>query len=193
MSSCHPGIIFMLYTYPMHIHHIFISPGHNYFGNPSGEPGEHPTFDVAQVEVRAGLGVVGDRFYGKGADFDGQITFFAWEVFQQLQTEFGNSVWTPVPLRRNVIIEGVPLNGLIGQDFTIDAIRFRGIKHCAPCRWMDRGFAPGARQFLKGRGGLRAQVLSDGVLQCGEAFLATEVELKLDQIVQPLLKPALPA
>ena len=74
----------MLYEYPIIIHHLFISPGHNYFGNPKGQAGAHPTFDVAEVVVRAGQGLVGDRFFGKGETFDGHVTFFAWEVYQLL-------------------------------------------------------------------------------------------------------------
>jgi hypothetical protein len=30
--------------------------------------------------------------------------------------------------------------------------------------WMDEAFGPGAEQFLQGRGGLRAQILTDGEL-----------------------------
>ncbi|MCX6050660.1 MAG: molybdenum cofactor biosysynthesis protein, partial [Chloroflexi bacterium] len=110
----------MPYTYPITIHHIFISPGHNYFGNRTQTPGLHPTLDVAMAEVKAGLGLVGDRFYGKGENFDGHVTFFAWEVFQALQAEFEMPEVTPVVSRRNVITECVPLNQLIGQEFTID-------------------------------------------------------------------------
>lgn len=182
----------MPYTYPITIHHIFISPGHNYFGNRTQTPGLHPTLDVAMAEVKAGLGLVGDRFYGKGENFDGHVTFFAWEVFQALQAEFEMPEVTPVVSRRNVITEGVPLNQLIGQEFTIDGIRFRGTKHCAPCRWMDIGFTPGALKFLHGRGGLRAQVLSDGVLRRGAAILQTSMMMDLSKLTDALPTPHLP-
>jgi hypothetical protein len=182
----------MLYTYPITIHHIFISPGHNYFGNRTQTPGEHPTFDVETVAVKAGLGLVGDRFYGKGENFDGHVTFFAWEVFQMASAEFGLQNASPISLRRNVITEGVNLNQLIGQEFTIDGIHFRGTKHCAPCRWMDFGFAPGALKLLHGRGGLRAQVLSDGVLRRGSAVLETTIAIDLRTITEPMSRPKLP-
>lgn len=184
--------IIMPYTYPITLHHIFISPGHNYFGNRTQTPGLHPTFDVETVEVKAGLGLIGDRFYGKGEKFDGHITFFAWEVFQVMSAECGMRNGSPASLRRNVITEGVNLNQLIGQEFTIDGIRFRGTKHCAPCRWMDLGCAPGALKFLHGRGGLRAQVLSDGVLRRGSAVLQTAVEMDQANLTEPLPTPRLP-
>jgi hypothetical protein len=192
-SSYHPVMVYsMLYTYPITIHHIYISPGHNYFGNRTQIPDAHPTFDVESVEVKAGLGLVGDRFYGKGENFDGHITFFAWEVFQMASAECGVQNGSPALLRRNVITEGVNLNQLIGQEFVINGIHFRGTKHCAPCRWMDVGFATGALKFLHGRGGLRAQVLSDGVLRRGETRLQTNVLLDATGIIAPLATPRLP-
>lgn len=182
----------MPYTYPITIHHLYLSPGHNYFGNRSDTPGSHPTYDVAAVEVKGGAGLVGDRFFGRGPNFDGHVTFFAWEVYQWLQTEGGLSIVTPAAFRRNVIVSGVPLNQLFGQPFAIDGVQLRGTKHCAPCRWMDLGVAPGALAALKGRGGLRAQVVSDGWLHTGAATLTTTIPLDLTLITTPLARPKLP-
>jgi MOSC domain-containing protein YiiM len=181
-----------MYTYPIRIHHLFISPGHRYFGRPRGQPAAHPILDSEQVEVHAGQGLVGDRFYGKGERFDGHVTFFAWEVFQSLSAELHAPAALVSALRRNVVIEGVPLNGLIGQEFAIDGVRFWGAKHCAPCRWMEEMVATGALPFLRGRGGLRAQALSDGVLRRGPAVLTTDQALDLATITRPLPTPRLP-
>ena len=181
-----------MYTYPIAIHHLYISPGHNYFTHARGKPGTHPTLDLKRAELHAHRGIVGDRFYGKGVDFDGHVTFFAWEVHQLLVAEGGLSIASPAAFRRNVVIEGVPLNQLIGADFVIDGVHFRGAKHCAPCRWMDDAVAQGALARLKGRGGLRAQVLSDGSLQRGATTLKTDVALDLGEIATPLPRPKLP-
>ena len=62
-------------------------------------------------------------------------------------------------LRRNVIVSGIELNDLIGVDFELQGVHFRGTAHCKPCYWMDTAFAPGAEKFLAGRGGLRAKFL----------------------------------
>jgi MOSC domain-containing protein YiiM len=72
---------------------------------------------------------------------------------------------SPALARRNVITGSADLNQLIGQDFEIQGIRFHGMEECRPCYWMDRTIAPGAQEFLKGRGGLRAKILCDGVLR----------------------------
>jgi len=182
----------MLYTYPITIHHLYLSPGHNYFGNRGDRPGPHPTYDVEVAEVKAGAGLVGDRFFGRGAGFDGHVTFFAWELYQWLQKEGGLPIVTPAAFRRNVIVSGIPLNQLIGQPFAINGVQFRGTNYCAPCRWMDFGVAPGALAALKGRGGLRAQAISDGLLHTGAATLTSEIPLDLTTIIAPRSRPKLP-
>jgi len=193
-----------MHAYPVRIRHLFISPGHNYFGHAADAPGAHPTHDVEAVAARAGLGLVGDRFFGVRKDFDGQVTFFAWEVYRQLVTELGLGNVGPDRLRRNVVIEGVALNALIGRDFALhfaapdhpdgteSVVQFHGARQCYPCRWMDRAVAPGALSFLKGRGGLRAQLCSGGILYRDAATLWTDVALAPDSIVQPLRPPRLP-
>ena len=149
----------------MHIVALYISPGHNFFGHHEKPAGDHPILSVDQVECVAGQGLRGDRFFGFKEDYKGQITFFSEEVYQALCQELQKPDRPHSVFRRNVIVRGVDLNGLIGQEFTIQGIRFQGVSECAPCYWMDQAFAPGAEEFLKGRGGLRARILSDGVLQ----------------------------
>jgi len=75
------------------------------------------------------------------------------------------------PARRNVITRSVDLNELIGQEFEVQGVRFLGTEECRPCYWMDSVFAPGAQQFLKGRGGLRARILTDGLLRSAARVL----------------------
>lgn len=48
------------------------------------------------------------------------------------------------------------LNRLIGQRFSLQGIEFEGVEECRPCYWMDQAIAPGAENYLKGHGGLRA-------------------------------------
>ena len=72
---------------------------------------------------------------------------------------------SPNVLRRNVITTGVDLNSLIGEEFALQGIHFVGVEECRPCYWMDQALAPGAEAALRGRGGLRARILSDGPLR----------------------------
>ncbi len=56
------------------------------------------------------------------------------------------------------------------QRFSIQGVEFEGTEECRPCGWMDRVIADGARAFMQEnfRGGLRAKILSDGVLSTVE-------------------------
>jgi len=151
----------------IHIKHLFISPGHNFYGHHGKTPSEHPTQEVAEVKCVAGRGLEGDRFFDYKDNYKGQVTFFANEVYDQLCAEFG--VWDRPPsvFRRNIITAGVDLNSLIGTEFEVQGVRFAGTQESTPCEWMNGAFAPGAEQWLAGRGGLRARILTDGVLRAG--------------------------
>ena len=118
--------------------------------------------EVPVIECFEGRGVRGDRYFDFEDDYKGQITFFSQEVFDELCGALQIQNSSPALARRNVITSSADLNQLIGQDFEIQGIRFHGMEECRPCYWMDRAFAPGALEFLKGRGGLRAKILSDG-------------------------------
>jgi MOSC domain-containing protein YiiM len=155
----------------MKVRQIFISEGHNYFGHHGRAPDDHPLVEVPQIECVAGHGIRGDRFYNYRDNYKGQITFFSFEVFEKLARHFGLTDKSPGAARRNVIMSGVELNDLIGEEFSIQGVRLRGTAHCKPCYWMDHAIAPGADEFLQGNGGLRAQILSDGVIAVGDAQL----------------------
>ena len=100
------------------------------------------------------------------------VTFFAVEVFEELCHALKIPNASPSSLRRNVITRGIDLNTLIGQEFEVQGVRFYGTGECRPCYWMNRAIAPGAEDFLKGRGGLRAEILSNGILRGSSRCLA---------------------
>jgi MOSC domain-containing protein YiiM len=171
----------------MIIHQIFISPGHNYFGHHGRAPDNHPLDEVAQIECVAGHGIRGDRFYDYRDDYKGQITFFSFEVFERLVRHFGLTDKSAGAVRRNVVVSGADLNDLIGQEFSIQGVRLRGTAHCKPCYWLDQAVAPGTEKFLEGNGGLRAQILSDGLIAVGDAQLVlSEPVLNIGESRRPI-------
>jgi len=121
--------------------------------------------EVPMIECAAGRGIRGDRYLDFKDDYKGQITFFSLEVFDELCRALQIQDCSPALARRNVMTRDVDLNEFIGQEFEVQNVRFFGIEECRPCHWMDRAIAPGAHEFLKGRGGLRAKILCDGELR----------------------------
>ena len=145
--------------------HLFISPGHNFYAHHGQPAGKHPILAVEQIECLAGRGIRGDRYLDHKADYKGQITFFATEVLARLRDDLGLADANPAATRRNVITAGVDLNTFIGVEFEIQGVRFAGVEECRPCYWMNRAFRDErAENWLKGNGGLRARILTDGVL-----------------------------
>ena len=132
--------------------------------------------EVPVIECMADRGIRGDRYFDFKTDYKGQITFFSLEVFNELCDALQIRDCSPSFVRRNVITRNVSLNELIGQDFEIQGIRFHGMEECRPCYWMDRAIAPGTHEFLKGRGGMRAKILSDGKLRSQFSVIPSEVE-----------------
>jgi MOSC domain-containing protein YiiM len=121
--------------------------------------------EVPVIECVAGRGICGDRYFDFKDDYKGQITFFSLDVFNELCVALNVQDCSPAAARRNVITRGVDLNELIGREFEVQGVCLCGTEESAPCYWMDGTFAPGAKDFLKGRGGLRAKILSGGKLR----------------------------
>ena len=149
----------------MKVRHLYISLGHNFFGHHGQPSGENPIIECAEIRCVAGRGIEGDRFFNFKENYKGQITFFAAEVFEELCRALNVSEKTPSVTRRTVITAGADLNMLIGKEFEIQGVRFEGVTECSPCYWMDTAIAPGAEKFLHARGGLRARILTDGILR----------------------------
>lgn len=152
---------------PINIEACYISPGHNFFGHHGKEPSRHPAVIQESVICRTGRGLEGDRFFDYKDNYKGQITFLEREQIGVLEGKLKMQEIDPARFRRNVITQGIDLNTLIGRTFTLCGITFEGVEECRPCYWMDRAVGPGAEECLKGKGGLRARILSDGTLTPG--------------------------
>jgi hypothetical protein len=147
------------------LRHLYISAEHNYFGHHGQPPGDAPMVELDQIECVAGRGIRNDRFFDFKESYKGQITFFAEEVYEELCRRLRIRDKSPSVLRRNVITAEVNLDAWLDAEFEVHGVRFRGMGECKPCYWMDYAFGPGAEEALKGHGGLRAVILSDGVLR----------------------------
>ena len=152
------------------IRHLFISPGHNFVGHHGRAAGRHPAIEVPRIECVAGRGIRGDRFFDHAENYKGQITFFAQEVFEELSEQLALGIEiTPAATRRNVITKGMDLSQFIGREFEIQDVRFCGVEECRPCYWMNQALNdPRAEVWLKGKGGLRARILTEGVVRSSE-------------------------
>ena len=165
------------------IHHLFVSEGHDFYGRHGKGRKEFPINDHDEIELVAGKGIVGDRFFDYKEDYKGQITFFDWAIYERVRDEIVKDELEPRAFRRNVMIDGIDLNELIDKRFSLGGLEFSGSCECTPCYWMDEACAPGTHEFLKGRGGLRSRIISGGELTPGDYELEVlgDVERREDQ------------
>jgi len=147
--------------------HLFISSGHDFYGRHGKERKHHQIEDQQSLELVAGRGVLGDRFFDYKKDYKGQITFFDFATYQAVAEKFQLRDLHPSAFRRNVVIKGVSLLELIGQRFQIGESEFMGTEEAKPCYWMDDACSPGTEEFLRGQGGLRCRILRGGTLEKG--------------------------
>ena len=148
---------------------IWISTGNDFRGRHEKGRLDHGITSVTEIECVAGLGLRGDRYFGYKPDFKGQVTFFDADAVQAVRDHFTVPDLSSSVFRRNLIVRGADLGACVGKRFRFQGIDFEATEECKPCYWMDEAVAPGAEEFLKAnfRGGLRARILSDGVLKVG--------------------------
>lgn len=149
------------------LRHIFVSPGHDYWGRQGEGRMQHGIREVEEIECVAGMGLRGDRYFNYRPNFKGQVTFFDARIVGEVREHFKLPKLPASIFRRNLIVEGVDLNEWNGRRFQLQGVEFEGAQECRPCEWMDRVIAPGGENFLKGgfRGGLRARILTSGFLR----------------------------
>ena len=143
---------------------LLVSPVHRYEGRPSDGPAPEPPGElVDEIRLRAGLGIVGDRYFGKTAHRNASVTLMAVEGIP-----LGGDLRQT---RRNILLRGLDVDALIGTEVTLDSgdgpalLRFN--RAANPCIWLDVTIGPGAMAALRGKGGVRAAPLTDGVLRLG--------------------------
>lgn len=130
--------------------------------------------EVGEVRALPGRGLDGDRYAagtGEYSDKGGfrEATLIEAEAVEGAAGEYSIDL-TPDLTRRNIVTRGVALNHLVGVEFTVGEVRMIGRKLCEPCNHMEELSArPGARRALIHRGGLRAEILTEGVIRKGDA------------------------
>jgi MOSC domain-containing protein YiiM len=134
-----------------------------------------PMETVPEARAIAGRGLEGDRYalgvgYYSNTPGPGgrELTLVETETLEALPA-FGVKL-SAAETRRNVATSGVPLNHLVGREFWIGAVWLRGTRLCEPCKYLEGLTQPGAMVALIHRGGLRAQILNDGVMRAGDTI-----------------------
>ena len=175
----------MEFAHEVEIVLLLASPIHRYEGRPSDGPltgrGQE-TFE--SIEVRQGLGIVGDRFFGHRAHREASVTLFAAESLDFVESALGlDTAINPEVVRRNIVVRGIDVDALTATPFSITSdfatVHFQGHRPANPCAWMNEVIAPGAMKALRKRGGVRCEPLSSGRLRLGPAIVRAPLDPSL--------------
>jgi MOSC domain-containing protein YiiM len=152
----------------------------------AGSPAQ-PMASVQSARAIPGRGLEGDRYFGGMGTFsphphrpDFEITLVQQEHLDAFVSRSGLA-FTARDARRNVVTVGVDLNLLVGREFYIGSVLIRGIRLCEPCNHLAKQTFLAVLHGLARRGGLRAQILSEGHIGVGDVL----VEARPNRGVEP--------
>lgn len=147
---------------------------------PAGGSPMHSRHEALAVPRR---GLEGDRYFdGRGAFSSSpspgrevtELTLIEAEVIEQLRNDWGIDV-DAADSRRNIVTRGVSLNELVDSEFTVGQVRLHGAGLCEPCVSLVK--TNGNKHLLRGlahKGGLRARILTRGVVAIGDIVAPAE-------------------
>src|SRR5436190_16851125 len=133
------------------------------------EHGELPA-PVERVRARAGGGLEGNRYYWEDGDAPSgrAVTLIAAEAVETVGREGELSI-EPAATRRNVLTRGIDVNELVGKRFRIGNVECEGVELCEPCAHLESMTQQGVIKAFAHRGGLNADILTDGEISVGDA------------------------
>ena len=135
--------------------------------------GGAPMVEVGAVRAVTGKGLEGDRYadglgtYSAQPGTGREVTLIEVETIESLAREYDVEM-DPAESRRNLVTQGLSLNHLVGREFRVGTVTLRGTRLCEPCSHLETLARPGVRRGLVHRGGLRADIVNDGVIRSGD-------------------------
>lgn len=137
---------------------------------------EGPMRAVSSAEAVEGRGLLGDRYERQAGTFSNpkgggyDLTLVEAEALEELSAK--DVELSPIEARRNLVVRGIALDDLIGRHFRVGEVECYGQRRCEPCSHLERLTRPGVLRGLVHRGGLRADVLSSGMIRTGDSVEA---------------------
>lgn len=149
--------------------HIHIAPAASYEMEAQGE-----------ATLVAGKGIVGDRYYlGKGTYSPKpdvrEVTLIELEALQAIARNDPPMQDAPIEIapeehRRNLTVEGVPLNHLVGRRFQVGECILVGGRLNFPCRYLEELLDRPVFLPLYNRSGLNCRIERGGVIRPGDVI-----------------------
>jgi MOSC domain-containing protein YiiM len=135
-----------------------------------------PMQSFPELQLVAGRGIEGDRymigneagFYSHKPEEGRQITLFEMETLEALARD-AKITLAPAEHRRNVTVQGVPLNHLVGRRFWLGRTLLEATRLSTPCRHIEEILGKAVFDPLINRSGLNCRILEGGTVRVGDS------------------------
>ena len=134
-----------------------------------------PMRAVECLELVTDRGVAGDRymrgieqgFYSDKPHDGRQVTLFEMETLEAIHRDYGID-FAPHEHRRNVTVEGVALNHLVGRRFYLGSTLLEGTRLSVPCRHIESILEKPVFDPMIHRSGLCCRIVDGGTIRTGD-------------------------
>ncbi len=139
--------------------------------------GVRPARDVtmqpqSRVQAFADRGLLGDRTGDRArAGNKRQVTLIQAEHLEVVARLLQRGAIEPALLRRNIVVAGINLLALKGQQFRLGDALLETSGECHPCSKMELQLGAGGYNAMRGHGGITAKVLQGGDIYLGALLL----------------------
>ncbi|MFN2526068.1 MAG: MOSC domain-containing protein [Actinomycetota bacterium] len=150
-----------------------MSQGPHVVGINVGMDAGGPLHTVDEVRAVAGKGLEGDRYAAKSGTYSDreaprrELTLIESEAIEAVASDYGIELQPP-ETRRNIVTRGIALNHLVGKTFKLGDVEVRALQLCEPCRHLENLTQKGVRRAFVHRGGLNAEILTNGTIKVGD-------------------------
>jgi MOSC domain-containing protein YiiM len=138
--------------------------------------------ELAEAQLIAGRGIVGDRYYLGTGTYSPKpdvrdVTLIEVEVLEAMakgepQIPGFKAALAPDDHRRNLTTRGVPLSHLVGKRFRVGETILRAARMNFPCKYIEELLGiPGLYDGLLNRSGLNCAIEVGGIIRPGDPIL----------------------
>ena len=124
--------------------------------------------EVKEVNILAGKGIIGDRYFHEYTENRNQLTLIESENIDYYNEKFNLKI-PYLNFRRNIVTKNIKLNDLVGKKLIIGETEIKGIDLCRPCKSLQKNLGQDniIKEFLR-KGGLRCEILTSANIKVGD-------------------------